>query len=497
MALKIDLNKMRGFVDRLMQEPVEDPNVQKPVSYTQMGERRGYVPPAAPQESPRRRERRAQQPAPEQQPPQQEAQTYAAYPANQPAPGYEQGYQQTGYQQTGYQQTGYQQTGYQQTGYQAGFAMPGQGGVPYAEMAQPAAQTEEEPRTPWWRSAMQQVKGRFKGGRQDVQDALEPAGEQPAGQQPASAQTGYMPNGQVMGYTPAQPAPQSPMTYAQPSVSYTQAQPPVMNYTQASQPVSGTAQMGYAAAQPGSPSYGQPQLFAGYQPQQGMSSMGMPQSGIPQSGIPQSGMPQSATMNQQPQSGMPQSGMPQSGMPQPERRRRSRTGGEQPENNVLYMDPSYVAGKDGVAYRAIIRVAQPTALDKCYRLIEFIASSEVLLVNLEMIQDKADIDRCLDVLYGAAYVMGYTFTRIAERCIYLIAPRSFSVEPFNALNQMSQRDAAQRWRGSDRTNPEDHSFDRERMMEQQAAGWGSAFRDAPGFQSAAPAGRYGGPTRYY
>lgn len=483
MALKFDLNRMRGFVDRLMQEPVEDPNVQKPVSYTQMGERRGYVPPAVPQETPRRRERRAPQPEQEQTP-QQEMQTYA-----EPAAGWEQGYQQTGYQQPVYQQTGYQQpvyqqTGYQQpvyqqTGYQAGFAMPGQGGVPYAEMAQPAPQTGEEPHTPWWRNAVQQVRDRFKGGRQDVQDALEPTAEQPAQTQPATAQTGYMPNGQVMGYAPgqtgyAQPAPQT--GYAQPAMGYAQ---PQMGYTQPQQPMGSTAQMGYASAQPGGPNYGQPQLFAGYQPQ----------SGMPQSGMPQSGMPQS---------GMPQSGMPQSGMPQPERRRRSRMNGagEQTESNVLYMDPSYVAGKDGVAYRAIIRVAQPTALDKCYRLIEFIANSEVLLVNLEMIQDRADVDRCLDVLYGAAYVMHYTFTRIAEKSIYLIAPRSFSVEPFNAVNQMNQREIAQRWRGSDRTNPEDHSFDRERMME-QAAGWGSAFRDAPGFQTAAPAGRYGNPTRFY
>lgn len=156
------------------------------------------------------------------------------------------------------------------------------------------------------------------------------------------------------------------------------------------------------------------------------------------------------------------------------------------------MDPNHFRDESGTAYTMMVQLAQPTSIAKCYRLIEFISNGETVLVNLEAVSDRAEADRCLDLLYGAAYAMNYSFTRVADRCVYLIAPREVGISSFNALNQMNQRDAAARWPGSDPSNPEDTSWQR-----QAAGGWSSAFGSAPEFAAAGRArGQYSRSGRY-
>ena len=118
-------------------------------------------------------------------------------------------------------------------------------------------------------------------------------------------------------------------------------------------------------------------------------------------------------------------------------------------DNITYMPGSYV-GDDGMAYRHVERLAQPLSAATCYRLIEFMRNEETVIVNTELIHDERENQRCLDLLFGAAFTMNCTFTRISAKSIYLIAPRSVTVMPYESLRQMNEKDAALRWPGAQR-----------------------------------------------
>jgi FtsZ-interacting cell division protein YlmF len=120
---------------------------------------------------------------------------------------------------------------------------------------------------------------------------------------------------------------------------------------------------------------------------------------------------------------------------------------QEPQGNLRYFPGSYVAD-DGTAFRMVERLAQPVSAASCYRLIEFMRNGESIIVNTELIHDEYEITRCLDLLYGAAFTMGYTFTRISSRSIYLISPANVMVMPYESLRQLNEQDAAQRWPGS-------------------------------------------------
>ncbi len=117
-------------------------------------------------------------------------------------------------------------------------------------------------------------------------------------------------------------------------------------------------------------------------------------------------------------------------------------------DNVSYM-PNVFVGNDGAAYRHVERLTQPMSAATCYRLIEFMRNGETVIVNTELIQDERENQRCLDLLYGAAYTMKCTFTRISAKSIYLIAPATVSVISYESIRQMNEQDVAVRWPGSE------------------------------------------------
>jgi len=107
----------------------------------------------------------------------------------------------------------------------------------------------------------------------------------------------------------------------------------------------------------------------------------------------------------------------------------------------------------------ILRVAQITGVASCYRLIEFMQNGEAMIVNAEQISDHVEADRCMDLLFGAAYAMNQSFVRISGKMIYVIAPRQIQVEPFDGLLRMSNEDIERRWPGANAHNqPERGSF---------------------------------------
>lgn len=116
-------------------------------------------------------------------------------------------------------------------------------------------------------------------------------------------------------------------------------------------------------------------------------------------------------------------------------------------NNIRYMPNTFV-GDDQQAYRHSERIAVVTTVSTCYRLIEFMRNGESIIVNTEQITDEVENQRCLDLLYGAAYAMRCSFTRIASQSIYLIAPSYVLVQPYDTIDRMSEQDINHRWPGS-------------------------------------------------
>ena len=228
-------------------------------------------------------------------------------------------------------------------------------------------------------------------------------------------------NGGHTGYHPVAPRHQRRV----PELEQAQAYPPVnMNQTGAFQPSMGTGVFQQPTYQTGY----QPQFQAGAMPVQG-TYQPQPMTGyVPQGTGYQSTFQPQETSWQYGQAAAPEVNPAQNG-------------------NISYMPGSFV-GDDGQGYRMVQRLAQPLSAASCYRLIEFMRNGESIIVNTEMIRDEYENTRCLDLLYGAAFTMGCTFTRISSRSIYLISPASVMVMPYESIREMSDADQQQRWPGS-------------------------------------------------
>lgn len=223
---------------------------------------------------------------------------------------------------------------------------------------------------------------------------------------------------------PAQ-EPQQPMQ--DPAAQYTQGfggfqqtmQQPVQNQY----PPMGAAPMQPPVQQPW-PQQTMQQSMSQQFPPMGMTGMQQPQA-------PNPWPPQPA---QQPQQ--------QSGQRFTERIRALRKEAPQPqqESNISYMPGTFV-GNDGKAYSHVERVAQLVSVSACFRIIEFMRNGESVIVNTESIANEADVQRCLDMLAGAAFTLGCSLTKITQlKRAYLIAPKTVLVMQDVAVANWSRRD---------------------------------------------------------
>ncbi|MCR4882588.1 MAG: cell division protein SepF [Clostridiales bacterium] len=114
----------------------------------------------------------------------------------------------------------------------------------------------------------------------------------------------------------------------------------------------------------------------------------------------------------------------------------------------MHYMPGQFVHEDGVAYTHVERLAQPLSSSSCFRLIDFMRNGESIIVNTELIQDERENSHCLDLLYGAAFTMGYTFTKISRLRIYLISPANICVLPYGTIKQLNDEEVSRRWPGS-------------------------------------------------
>lgn len=244
---------------------------------------------------------------------------------------------------------------------------------------------------------------------------------------PATGFSGMMPGGvdatvmqqfqQVGGQTGTMPPQQQTMPQGRPMT------PPQPHARQAGPAMQRPA----APQQPAQQTGWQPRMQNPVQPQQPMQQTGW-QPAFPQHQIP----PQSTGWQPPVQQPAPQ--------PQPQ---------QKADDGLRYFPGTYVSD-EGSAYKMVLRVAQITGVASCYRLIEFMQNSEAMIVNAEQIADVMEADRCMDLLFGAAYAMNQNFVRISGKMIYLITPKQMQVIPFDSLLHMSNEDIERRWPGSSR-----------------------------------------------
>ena len=117
-------------------------------------------------------------------------------------------------------------------------------------------------------------------------------------------------------------------------------------------------------------------------------------------------------------------------------------------DNVIPM-PGLQQDAQGQVWKHREIVAQPTSAATCYRLIEFMHQGMTVIVNTELIADQREVQRCLDILFGAAFTMDCGFHRIAARSIYMITPRNVSVDAYENIRQVNNEDIGNRWPGAE------------------------------------------------
>lgn len=295
-----------------------------------------------------------------------------------------------------------------------------------------------------------------------------------------------MPNGSVSGYQPrvGRPQPAQNPVERHPASSFdrmvpagvtpnsgAQFMPPLQNVQPQAVPVQ-PVQQPY-----GNQASSQPMPA----PRQGMGTTHMPpvppQQGAAAPNRQQPPVGSQATWFQQPTGYQQSQAAPQVNTPpQPQ---------AAPESNVRYF-PGTVADEAGNAYAMVMRVAQVTGIASCYALLEFMQYDEAIIVNLDQITDVLEANRCIDMLFGAAYAMHHSFERIAARSVYLIAPQRVHVLPCESMLQMSREDADRRWPGLSRAStPEVRQPRRESFGQQAAAPHPGQYAEYGGF------GRFG------
>ena len=101
-------------------------------------------------------------------------------------------------------------------------------------------------------------------------------------------------------------------------------------------------------------------------------------------------------------------------------------------NNVLQF-PGIRRELNNAVYTHVEYAVLLKSRSECESVLEYIKSNASVFLNLEYINNENERQRCVDILSGAAYVMGCHFNKISPRGMYLISAASIYVELDPAL----------------------------------------------------------------
>ncbi len=117
---------------------------------------------------------------------------------------------------------------------------------------------------------------------------------------------------------------------------------------------------------------------------------------------------------------------------------------QQAPDNISYMPGSNFVDEDRRSYNHVERIVQLVSVAACFRIIEFMRNGESVIVNTESIANEADVQRCLDMLAGAAFTLECSLTKITQvKRAYLIAPKTVLVMQDKSFAHWNERDSMQ------------------------------------------------------
>ncbi len=202
---------------------------------------------------------------------------------------------------------------------------------------------------------------------------------------------------------------------------------------QPQQDFSGTYQQTGFQQNPYQPTMNQ-QPYYGQQDPAGYQQTGFQQDPYQQGGFQQTGYQQNPPQQPYQQGGFQQTGYQQPYPPQQP---------QQPDN-ISYMPGSNFVDEDRRGYTHVERIVQLVSVAACFRIIEFMRNGESVIVNTESIANEADIQRCLDMLAGAAFTLECSLTKITQvKRAYLIAPKTVLVMQDKSFAHWNERDNMQ------------------------------------------------------
>ena len=189
------------------------------------------------------------------------------------------------------------------------------------------------------------------------------------------------------------------------------------------------AQQGYQQPQQAVYQQEQMQQTGSYQAQQGYQQAAYQQEQMQQTGSyqAQQGYQQAAYQQEQ----MQQTGSYQA------QQGYQQAGYQQMQGSNVVTFPGMQSTPDGMVYAHVEYIVQLCNRHECRKVIDYIRTNASVFLNMEMIADGSERQRCVDMLSGAAYALGCALNKISPRGVYLISSPSVRVMMDNATQKMA------------------------------------------------------------
>jgi len=110
---------------------------------------------------------------------------------------------------------------------------------------------------------------------------------------------------------------------------------------------------------------------------------------------------------------------------------------QQMQGSNVVTFPGMQSTPDGLVYAHVEYIVQLCNRHECRKVIDYIRTNASVFLNMEMIADGSERQRCVDMLSGAAYALGCALNKISPRGVYLISSPSVRVMMDNATQKLA------------------------------------------------------------
>lgn len=140
-------------------------------------------------------------------------------------------------------------------------------------------------------------------------------------------------------------------------------------------------------------------------------------------------------------------------------------------SNVSYFPNATFTNNAGENFVHIERVAQMLSREDVHTVVSFMMNKESVIISCESIASAQEVQRCIDLISGAAYALGCQITQLSLTAkVFLVSPNSVCVmldessQRMNGRNNdgspLRSRSARRNTRNEQATVPVDQPYDR-------------------------------------